>query len=271
MQLSNAPSQIVLPFANSGQKNTIPVPSQIPVTPGAASYTDGFPPVTMEPPSAGGIGPSGLDFNGIFYALSAVDLWTCTGAGFPYNSTFSTAIGGYPKGARVLSAAGNGYWLSTTDNNTSNPDTGGAGWVLQGVVAVASVYASTQQTLAVGSSKVIFDTVEFDPAGLWDATNQRFTSPFAGKYRMTGAVNLHAPAGQSLATVVFHNGTAAKQCFQAPQVSDVDLTLPINAIINMAVGDVMEAFVFVATTAVLAGATGSNQQFVFAQVEYLGS
>jgi hypothetical protein len=57
-----------------------------------------------------------------------VDVWMCAGGGFPYNSAFQTAIGGYPKGARVLMASGNGYWVSTTDNNVTDPDTGGAGW-----------------------------------------------------------------------------------------------------------------------------------------------
>jgi hypothetical protein len=68
------------------------------------------------------------DTNGALYQMSAVDVWMCAGGGFPYNSAFQTAIGGYPKGARVLMASGNGYWVSTTDNNVTDPDTGGAGW-----------------------------------------------------------------------------------------------------------------------------------------------
>jgi len=133
MQLSDAPAKLVEAFAaGTGAFNVIPVPSQIPITPGAASWHDGFPPLTMLPPSSGGIGPSGLDFNGIFNAISAISIWYNTGAGFPYDPTFQTTIGGYPKGARVLTAAGSGYWLSTVDNNMTDPDTGGAGWTLQG-------------------------------------------------------------------------------------------------------------------------------------------
>ena len=98
------------------------------ITPGAASYTDGFPPLCATPVASGGIPPSKADMNGILYGMSAVDVWMCAGGGFPYNSAFSTAIGGYPKGARVLMASGNGYWVSTTDNNVTDPDTGGAGW-----------------------------------------------------------------------------------------------------------------------------------------------
>ena len=130
MELSQAPAQIVEAWAtgDSSKTNPIPVPSQIGITPGAASYTDGFPPLCATPVSSGGIPPAKADMNGILYGMSAVDVWMCAGGGFPYSSAFSTAIGGYPKGARVLMASGNGYWVSTTDNNVTDPDTGGAGW-----------------------------------------------------------------------------------------------------------------------------------------------
>ncbi len=68
------------------------------------------------------------DMNGGLYQMSAVDVWMCAGGGFPYNATFSAAIGGYPKGGRVLMASGLGYWVSTVDDNLTDPDTGGAGW-----------------------------------------------------------------------------------------------------------------------------------------------
>ncbi len=130
MQLANAPAQLVEAWATSDstKTNPIPVPSQIGVTPGAASWTDGFPPLCAEPLISGGVPPSKADMNGALYQMSAVDVWICAGGGFPYNATFSSAIGGYPKGARVLMASGNGYWVSTVDNNISDPDTGGAGW-----------------------------------------------------------------------------------------------------------------------------------------------
>jgi hypothetical protein len=45
MQASQIPQKLSLAFAADGAKNVIPVPSQIPYTPGAASFTDGFPPL----------------------------------------------------------------------------------------------------------------------------------------------------------------------------------------------------------------------------------
>jgi len=128
MQASNAPTKSAVPFANSGTKNTIPVASQIGITPGLASFTDGFPPLTMTPLAAGGVPPYGADFNGILNFLSASTRWGQAGAGYTYDATFSTAIGGYPKGAMLLKSDQSGYWVSTADNNTSNPDTGGASW-----------------------------------------------------------------------------------------------------------------------------------------------
>jgi hypothetical protein len=270
MLLSSAPAKLVEAFATGGSKNVIPVPSQIPITPGAASWTDGFPPLTMTAVSAGGIPPSGLDFNGILNALSALSLWYNAGAGFPYDAAFSATIGGYPKGARVLQASGNGYWRSAVDNNLTDPDTGGAGWVPEGASFLSSVYASAQQTLAIGTSKVIFDTVEFDD-GLWNAANHRFVAPYAGRYRLGGSVMLAAPAGQLLAIQIWKNGVLSKECFQAPQVSDGNLSLPFEAIVNLAAVDYLEVIVSVPQTAVLAGVVGSNQAYVFAQAEYLGT
>lgn len=270
MILANAPAKLVEAWAAGGSKNPIPVPSQIPITPGAASWTTGFPPLTMEPVADGGVPPSGLDFNGFGFAVSNPLIWFCAGAGFLFDATFAATVGGYPQGARVLAASGNGYWLSTADNNSNNPDTGGSGWVLQGASAVSSVYSAANQTLTPGNAKLTFDTVEFDD-GLWDSVHQRFKAPYAGKYRISGSVTLFEPAGQELSTFIWHNGAPAKQCFQAPQVSTGNLALPFEAIINCAVNDYLEAYVVVPTTAVQAGLGGSNNLYVFAQVQYLGT
>lgn len=129
MQAANAPSKIELPWADSGTKNTIPVASQIGVTPGAASFTTGFPPLNFMPIAAGGVPPFGADFNGIFYAITAILRWQSAGGSFTYDATYADAIGGYPKGAWLERADGGGFWLNTVDGNSTDPDAGGAGWV----------------------------------------------------------------------------------------------------------------------------------------------
>ncbi len=127
MQLSGIPAKITVPFADSGTKNTIPTAAS--PTPGLASYTLGFPPVTMTAIVAGGIPPAGQDFNGVLNAITQATRWAMAGGVYSYDSAFSTAVGGYPNGALLASANGTGMWRSTVDNNTSNPDAGGANWV----------------------------------------------------------------------------------------------------------------------------------------------
>jgi hypothetical protein len=131
MQASQTPTLVPLAFAANGTKNAIPEASQIGISPGAASLNDGFPPLTFTPIAAGGVPPAGADFNGIFNLLSQTIRWVNAGGHFKYNSTFANDpnVGGYPAGAILLNAAGTGIWQNTVDGNTTNPDTGGAGWV----------------------------------------------------------------------------------------------------------------------------------------------
>ncbi len=147
MQQSNAPSKLLLPFAADGTKNEIPVDSQVGVVAGAASLTDGFPPLTRTPLAAGGVPPSGLDMNGILYAISAITRWINAGGGFAYDGDFANSahVDGYPKGARVMRADGLGYWLNTVDGNKTDPDTAtaaqaaAAGWVPDVTYGLAAV------------------------------------------------------------------------------------------------------------------------------------
>lgn len=128
MLLSNAPRKVALPFAENGEKNTIPEGSS--PSAGFASMNDGFPLLTRQPVGSGGIPPQGLDMNGILYYLSSLNKWQSAGGSFVYDSTFATDsdVGGYPNGAILLRADGTGFWLNQADNNTTNPDTGGANW-----------------------------------------------------------------------------------------------------------------------------------------------
>jgi len=134
MQNSGIPTKFPIPWANSaggGYVRAIPVASQVGIMNGAASLADGFPPSTFLPISSGGSWPFGQDFNGIVKQITQWLQWIQAGGPVAYDSAFQTAIGGYPNGAVVASAVTAGLsWRSTADNNTTNPDTGGAGWVL---------------------------------------------------------------------------------------------------------------------------------------------
>lgn len=134
MQASQIPTKFNIPFANGAPAaniNAIPQASQIAITLGAASLTDGFPPACLLPVGAGGVPPYGRDMNGILNQITAWLRWQEAGGGvLKWDNTFGTAIGGYPLNALVQGTATIGtFWLSTVDNNTTDPDTGGVGWL----------------------------------------------------------------------------------------------------------------------------------------------
>jgi hypothetical protein len=132
MQFSAIPTKFQIPFASSagsGYIRTIPQSSQIGITNGAASLTDGFPPLTFLPVGSGGVPPFGQDFNGILNEITQWIQWQNAGGLVTYDSVFSTAIGGYPKNALLSGTALGVIWLNTVDNNTANPDSAGAGWL----------------------------------------------------------------------------------------------------------------------------------------------
>lgn len=133
MQDSDIPVKFPVPWANSAGGafiRAIPTASQIGIVPGEASLTDGWPPLTALPVAGGGIPPDIRDMNGILFRMTAWDRWAQAGGRIAWDSAFSAAVGGYPQGAIVSSATTLGLqWLCTADNNTTNPDTGGAGWI----------------------------------------------------------------------------------------------------------------------------------------------
>lgn len=129
MQQSNVPSKSPIVFGASATGTYIRTVPQTTADPAAASFTLGFPPQTFTDEGAGGTPPDGRDFNGILNHLSAWTRWFMAGGPITYDSAFQSAVGGYPAGAIVGSATTPGkQYRSTVDNNTTNPDTGGAGW-----------------------------------------------------------------------------------------------------------------------------------------------
>lgn len=150
MHLSDLPPLVAIPFGNSAGGSfirPIPVASQIGVTPGAASFTDGFPPTTFTPLTGGGAYVNGEDVNGILNYVTGWTRWLAAGAAIPYNSAFATAIGGYPRLAQVPSTTQPGIvWFNTIDGNLTDPDGGSpAGWVVLGALPAsqAEVNAGT--------------------------------------------------------------------------------------------------------------------------------
>ena len=147
------PLLIYRPFGANAANPTyinlpIPDPSQISTTVNAASFNDGFPPNTMTPEASGGLPFFGQDMNGILWMVSAYCANFAAGALSSYNSTLSTNISGYPAGVVLLNGTGNGLWINQVSGNTTDPDTGGAGWLpLCDVGSVSVALSGTDVTL----------------------------------------------------------------------------------------------------------------------------
>lgn len=132
MQSSDAPGKIAVPFAqDAGPTFARDVPVDAPSEDdGSASLTLGFPPLTFLDPAVGGVPVDGRDLNGILRQVTGAVRWTQAGGVPKYDAAFQSEIGGYPAGAEIASAVSDGvWWRSTVNNNMTNPDSGGAGWV----------------------------------------------------------------------------------------------------------------------------------------------
>lgn len=124
----NAPTCTAAAPVIGGKTYPFPVTSQVGITNGAASLDDGFPALTMEDPTLGGVPPFGVDFNGLMFLLSSWVAYLAAGQLPQFSATLATAMGGYAVGAILAKADGSGLWLNLTAGNSTNPDTGGAGW-----------------------------------------------------------------------------------------------------------------------------------------------
>lgn len=147
--------------------------------PNAASLDLGFPPNTFTPVGAGGAPPDGRDANGILNQETSWSQWFSAGAPVAWDLAFSAAIGGYPEGALIATTSPTplaARWLSTVDDNVTNPDTGGAGWTLvyltsgnqtpTGQCALGYVDANTLSLMPKNGSNIIINGKNYQvPAG----------------------------------------------------------------------------------------------------------
>ncbi|HFS0578677.1 TPA: hypothetical protein ACHYPN_004538 [Yersinia enterocolitica] len=184
MNRTDDPKKQPIPFGVNGPREDIG-----PTTPtgdNSASYNSGFPPITMLLKSAGGLPPKGQDMNQILYELSSLARWTSAGALNVFDSTFSSSISGYPKGAVLSNSTFTGCWLNTVEANAANPEnTDGTltGWVpafAYGTTALAGLAAANVTLTAL------------------QAANERIT--LAGT--LTANINLVLPAWRKSWTIV---------------------------------------------------------------------
>lgn len=85
MAVVNQPPILVSSFAANGDKNTIPATNS--GTEGLASLSLGFPSITSQPVSQGGIPPQREDFNGIFNLITSFLMFLQNGSIFAYSNS----------------------------------------------------------------------------------------------------------------------------------------------------------------------------------------
>ena len=118
------PVLIPEPFAQSGDKNTIPLERAITDPIYRASWKAGFPPDTRLPKDVGGEAPDGLDFNGLFNALSQAVVFLQKGNAYQFDAIMAP----YPIGALVRSNDNLTTYQSTIAANSNNPNSNMTGW-----------------------------------------------------------------------------------------------------------------------------------------------
>ena len=118
------PDLIPEPFAQSGDKNPIPLERAISDPIYRASWKVGFPPDTRLPKDVGGEAPDGLDFNGVLNALSQAVVFLQKGNAYQFDASLAP----YPIGALVRSNDNLTTYQSTVPNNSNNPNSNMTGW-----------------------------------------------------------------------------------------------------------------------------------------------
>lgn len=130
--MSGAPAPVFIPeaFANDAGptfRNTIPDTT---IDTQRASWSQGFPALTMTPVIAGGKPPLGQDVNGTLYAISTHTIYQQAGQLYLYSTDVSTALGGYALGTILGSTTGKVVWFNIVDGNVTDPDgSGSTGWI----------------------------------------------------------------------------------------------------------------------------------------------
>ena len=118
------PDLIPEPFAQSGDKNPIPLERAIADPVYRASWKAGFPPDTRLPKDVGGEAPDGLDFNGVLNIISQAVVFLQKGNAYQFDSNLAP----YPIGALVRSNDDLTTFQSTIALNSNNPNSNMTGW-----------------------------------------------------------------------------------------------------------------------------------------------
>lgn len=160
MKSTDAPSKQAVPFGTNGPRESITATT--PSGSNQASYDQGFPPITMTLKSAGGLPPKGQDMNQILFEQSSFNRYFSAGGGYVYDSTFSTAVGGYPLSARIPNSTGTGFWFNTVEDNQTNPENSTSsltGWIPMGSYGVTALTGLTSASVTLTTLQASKDRI----------------------------------------------------------------------------------------------------------------
>jgi len=195
-----------------GKTYPFPQPSQVDVVNGAASLDDGFTPLNMTNPAAGGVPPFGVDMNGILFYLSSHIAAMAAGQLYQYNATLSAFMGGYAIGAVLQQSANpNAFWINQVAANETDPDTGGAGWLSTVPLYSAAALAGPNDVVLPGVSDYV---ISVNTAG--------GAVPFSGFVAQRDGQRITLIAnGANLLKLLALQGSAAANQIQASSETDV--------------------------------------------------
>jgi len=110
------PTVIGQPFANTGDKGTIPESTS---SLGVASLAAGFPVECSKAIGAGGAYPRRSDMNALGNLATSLNFFMQNGGTYTFDADVSNAIGGYPAGAKLWATVNGGSAMveSLKDNN----------------------------------------------------------------------------------------------------------------------------------------------------------
>lgn len=141
------PQALPMPFAWNGTRNSIP---NTPVSDASnkANIETGFPPITSEPLSSGGIPPERADMNAVGYLSTAYSYFLQNGGVETFRPEVAAAIGGYPLNARLWGVDENGNAFrvrsakaNNSDNFVSTPSFIGTSWIVELSMSSQARYA----------------------------------------------------------------------------------------------------------------------------------